>query len=83
MKTPGTTRARSPGPSRSFVRIASIKKVEMLFAHLKRHLRFERLRLRALTGARDELLLAATVHNLRRLAKMSQLGMDGGAMSAA
>ena len=45
------------------------KKVEMLFAHLKRNLRFERLRLRGLSGARDEFLLAATVQNLRRLAK--------------
>jgi hypothetical protein len=32
----------------------------MLFAHLKRHLGFERLRLRGLSGARDEFLLAAT-----------------------
>jgi transposase len=46
------------------------KKVEMLFAHLKRHLGFERLRLRGLSGARDEFLLAATVQNLRRLAKL-------------
>ena len=30
------------------------KKVEMLFAHLKRILRFDRLRLRGPTGARDE-----------------------------
>ena len=35
------------------------KKVEMLFAHLKRNLRFERLRLRGFTGAQDEFLLAA------------------------
>ena len=47
------------------------KKVEMLFAHLKRNLRFERLRLRGLSGARDEFLLAATVQNLRRLAKLA------------
>lgn len=47
------------------------KKVEMLFAHLKRHLGFERLRLRGLSGARDEFLLAATVQNLRRLAKLT------------
>lgn len=46
------------------------KKVEMLFAHLKRHLGFERLRLRGLSGARDEFLLAATVQNLKRLAKL-------------
>jgi len=49
------------------------KKVEMLFAHLKRHLGFERLRLRGLTGARDEFLLAATVQNLRRLAKLAAI----------
>jgi hypothetical protein len=47
------------------------KKVEMLFAHLKRHLGFERLRLRGLSGARDEFLLAATVQNLRRLVKLT------------
>jgi transposase len=49
------------------------KKVEMLFAHLKRHLGFERLRLRGLTGARDEFLLAATAQNLRRLAKLTAI----------
>ena len=46
------------------------KKVEMLFAHLKRILRFDRLRLRGLSGAHDEFLLAATAQNLRRLAKL-------------
>lgn len=45
------------------------KKVEMLFAHLKRILRLDRLRLRGLTGANDEFLLAATAQNLRRMAK--------------
>ena len=49
------------------------KKVEMLFAHLKRHLGFERLRLRGLSGANDEFLLAATVQNLRRLAKLTAI----------
>lgn len=44
------------------------KKVEMLFAHLKRILRLDRLRLRGLSGARDEFLLAATAQNLRRMA---------------
>jgi len=44
------------------------KKVEMLFAHLKRILRLRQLRLRALRGARDEFLMAATVQNLRRMA---------------
>ncbi len=46
------------------------KKVEMLFAHLKRILRLGRLRLRGPCGARDEFLLAATVQNLRKLAKL-------------
>jgi len=45
------------------------KKVEMLFAHLKRILKLDRLRLRGINGAHDEFLLAATVQNLRRLAK--------------
>ena len=44
------------------------KKVEMLFAHLKRILRLDRLRLRGLSGANDEFLLAATAQNLRKLA---------------
>lgn len=45
------------------------KKVEMLFAHLKRILKLDRLRLRGLSGAHDEFLMAATVQNLRRMAK--------------
>lgn len=49
------------------------KKVEMLFAHLKRNMSFERLRLRGLSGARDEFLLAATAQNLRRLAKLTAI----------
>ena len=46
------------------------KKVEMLFAHLKRILRLTRLRLRGPNGANDEFLLAATAQNLRRLARL-------------
>ncbi len=46
------------------------KKIEMLFAHLKRILRLARLRLRGPSGARDEFLLAATAQNLRRLAML-------------
>jgi transposase len=46
------------------------KKVEMLFAHLKRILKLDRLRLRGPMGARDEFLLAATAQNLRKLAKL-------------
>lgn len=45
------------------------KKVEMLFAHLKRILKLDRLRLRGLSGAKDEFLMAASVQNLRRMAK--------------
>jgi len=45
------------------------KKVEMLFAHLKRILKLDRLRLRGRAGAEDEFLLAATAQNLRRMAK--------------
>ena len=44
------------------------KKIEMRFAHLKTHHRFERMRLRGLSGARDEFHLAATVQNLKTLA---------------
>ena len=46
------------------------KKVEMLFAHLKRILKLDRLRLRGPNGARDEFLLAAAAQNLRKLAKL-------------
>jgi transposase len=49
------------------------KKIEMLFAHLKRILRLDRLRLRGPLGARDEFLLAATAQNLRKLAKLIPL----------
>jgi hypothetical protein len=49
------------------------KKVEMLFAHLKRILKLDRLRLRGPTGAHDEFLLAATAQNLRKLAKLVPL----------
>ena len=51
------------------------KKVEMLFAHLKRILRLTRLRLRGPNGARDEFLLAATAQNLRRLARLRPINM--------
>jgi transposase len=45
------------------------KKVEMRFAHLKTHHGFDRMRLRGLSGARDEFHLAAIVQNLKTLAK--------------
>jgi transposase len=46
------------------------KRVEMLFAHLKRILRLGRLRLRGPRGAQFEFTLAAIAQNLRRLAKL-------------
>ncbi len=45
------------------------KKVEMAFAHMKRIFKLDRLRLRGLNGARDEILLTATAQNLRKLAR--------------
>ncbi len=42
----------------------------MLFAHLKRILKLDRLRLRGPCGARDEFHLAAAAQNLRRMAKL-------------
>jgi len=41
----------------------------MLFAHMKRILKVDRLRLRGPTGAQDEFTLTATAQNLRKLAK--------------
>jgi hypothetical protein len=46
------------------------KRVEMLFAHLKRILKLSRLRIRGPGGAQDEFTLAAIAQNLRRLAKL-------------
>ena len=51
------------------------KKVEMLFAHLKRILRLDRLRLRGPCGARNEFHLAAAAQNLRKLAKLIPIAM--------
>jgi len=45
-----------------------------LFAHLKRILKLDRLRLRGMSGATDEFTLAAAVQNLRRLAKLTSQG---------
>jgi IS5 family transposase len=58
MKTPEYERSRDER-----------KRVEMRFAHLKTHHRFERMRLRGLSGARDEFHLAAVVQNLKTLAR--------------
>ncbi|MFS8087247.1 MAG: transposase [Acidobacteriota bacterium] len=57
------------------------KKVEMLFAHLKRIMKLDRLRLRGLSGAKDEFLLAATAQNLRRMAKWLVPIAERGAMA--
>jgi DDE family transposase len=50
------------------IRANERKRVEMRFAHLKTHHGFERMRLRGLSGARDEFHLAAIVQNLKTLA---------------
>lgn len=52
------------------------KKVEVLFAHMKRILRVNRLRLRGRTGAHDEFLLTAIAQNLRRLALWRPAGPE-------
>jgi hypothetical protein len=44
------------------------KKIEGLFGEAKNVLSMTRLRLRGLTGAKDEFLLTATIQNLKRLA---------------
>ncbi|MBB4370576.1 hypothetical protein GGD63_003371 [Bradyrhizobium sp. cir1] len=46
------------------------KKIKMLFAHLKRILKLDRLRLRGPNSARDGFTLAATIQNLRKMAKL-------------
>ena len=53
------------------------KQVEMLFAHMKRILKMDRLRLRGLSGAKDEFLLTATAQNLRRMVKRPGTGPPG------
>lgn len=55
------------------------KKVEMLFAQLKRILGLGRLRLRRPIGVKDEFTLAATAQNLRKLAKLRPLNSPGAA----
>lgn len=59
------------------------KKVEMLFAHLKRILRLVRLRLRGPNGAQFEFTFAAIAQNLRRLAKLTARGPPIEAVSVA
>jgi hypothetical protein len=61
--------ARRKMKTKAFLKSRDLRKrVEMRFAHLKTHHRFERMRLRGLTGARDEFHLAAIVQNLKTLA---------------
>ena len=61
----------SPAGTEAFKKSArERRKVEMCFAHLKHNLNFRRLRLRGMTGARDECTLAAIAQNLRKLAKL-------------
>src|SRR5882724_3721191 len=59
--------SRHGAPDRKIVggpRFASLrKKIEMLFAHLKRILKLDRLRLRGPNGARDEFILAVAAQN--------------------
>ena len=62
--------ARAPAKTKAFEQpCGDRKRVEMLFAHLKRILRFGHLRLRGPRGAKDEFMHAAIAQNLRRLAK--------------
>lgn len=59
------------------------KKVEMLFAHMKRILKVDRLRLRGPTGANNEFILTATAQNLRRMAQWLGTGPPNGVTSMA
>ncbi len=66
-------KARAIAKTEAYVSRRERKKVEMLFAHLKRILGFGKLHLRGPCGAKDEFLLAATAQNLRKLAKLIPL----------
>jgi hypothetical protein len=68
--TPGLGHARHIGTTEAYQQSRKDrKKVEILFAHLKRILKLDKLRLRGFSGAQDEFLLAATAQNLHRIAK--------------
>ena len=58
------------------------KKVEMLFGHMKRILKVDRLRLRGMSGAHDEFILTATAQNLRRMAQWLSTGPPNHRVSA-
>jgi transposase len=61
--------ARRKMTTKAFLKSRDLRKrVEMRFGHLKTHHGFERMRLRGLSGARDEFHLAATVQNLKTMA---------------
>jgi hypothetical protein len=61
--------ARRKMKTKAFLKSRDLRKrVEMHFGHLKTHHGFERMRLRGLSGARDEFHLAATVQNLKTMA---------------
>lgn len=63
-------RARSLNGTEAYNQSAcNRKKIERLFGEAKQNLSMTRLRLRGLSGAKDEFLLTATVQNLKRLAK--------------
>ena len=49
------------------------KKIETLFGDVKHNMALTRLRLRGLSGAKDEFLLTATVQNLKRLVKIAAI----------
>ena len=56
------------------------KKVEMRFAHMKRIHKLDRLRLRGLTGAKDEVLLTALAQNLKRMSKFDSQSAEPSTM---
>jgi len=56
--------AERPGPNYLVAELGP-KKVEMRFAHRERIFKLDRMRLRGLSGAKHEVLLTATVQNLR------------------
>jgi hypothetical protein len=70
MSAPATSRGLSLAPRTFEQSRRERKKIEMRFAHLKRILRLDRLRLRGPRGALDEFVLASIAQNLRRLAKL-------------
>jgi Transposase DDE domain len=75
-------KARSLAGTEAFERSGDERKqVEMRFAHLETHHRFERMRLRWLSGARDEFHLAAIAQNLKLLA--SRIMNSGPQLAAA